>query len=134
MPSPHPAARIAVDADTWRTFRQAAIVRGIPVCVYLGSLVDAEVGRRNATPMADVTPDAAPRDQTLAALGAVRTTIDDLDDIAGRLARSAHELGGSWQDVASSLGLTEAAARRAYDRPRARKRVFARSSRCQSTT
>jgi hypothetical protein len=49
----------------------------------------------------------------------VRVSIDDLDDIAGRLARSAHELGGSWQDIGSSLGLTEDAARRAYDRPRA---------------
>jgi hypothetical protein len=50
----------------------------------------------------------------------VRASIDDLDDIAGRLARSANELGGSWRDIASSLGLTEDAARRAYDRVGAR--------------
>ncbi|MEN3285001.1 MAG: hypothetical protein V7607_6141 [Solirubrobacteraceae bacterium] len=119
MPSPYPAARIAVDAETWRAFRQAAIVRGIPVSVYLGRLVQTELGRRNATAIADVTADAEPDDQALAALGAVRASIDDLDDIAGRLARSANELGGSWRDIGSSLGLTEDAARRAYDRPRA---------------
>ena len=118
MPSPHPAARIAVDAEAWRAFRQAAIVRGIPVSVYLGRLVEAELGRRNATAVANVTPDTAPGNQALASLGAVRASIDDLDDIAGRLARSANELGGSWRDIASSLGLTEEAARRAYDRPR----------------
>lgn len=41
-----------------------------------------------------------------------------LDDIAGRLARSAVEHGGSWEDVASSLGLNRQAARKAYERPR----------------
>ena len=55
----------------------------------------------------------------LANLHAFRASIDELDDIAGRLARSANQLGGSWRDVASSLRLTEDAARRAYDRPRA---------------
>jgi hypothetical protein len=39
-------------------------------------------------PSPEVTPDAEPGDQALAALGAVRASIDDLDDIAGRLARS----------------------------------------------
>jgi hypothetical protein len=66
-----------------------------------------------------VAVDAGPRNQAMVALSAVRASIDELDDIAGRLARSAAELGGSWSDVASSLGLTEGAARRAYDRPRA---------------
>ena len=120
MPSPYPAARIAVDDSTWRAFRQAAIVRGIPVSVYLGKLVDTELGRRNATAIADVTPGVAPGNQALVALSAVRVSIDELDDIAGRLARSANRLGGSWQDIASSLRLTEDAARRAYDRPPAR--------------
>jgi hypothetical protein len=118
MPSPYPAARIAVDDDTWRTFRQAALVRGIPVSVYLARLVEAELGRRNATQVREVASEAAPRDQAMVALSAVRASIDELDDIAGRLARSAAELGGSWSDVASSLGLAEDAARRAYDRPR----------------
>jgi hypothetical protein len=119
VPSPYPAARIAVDAQSWRAFRQAAIVRGIPVSVYLGRLVEAELGRRNATDIAEVTPDVAPSDQALAALSTVRASIDELDDIAGRLARSANQLGGSWRDIASSLRLAEDAARRAYDRPRA---------------
>jgi hypothetical protein len=118
MPSPHPAARIAVDADARRAFRQAAIVRGVPVSVYLGRLVDAELGRRDATAIADIASDAAPRDTALAALAVVRASIDELDDIAGRLARSVTQLGGSWRDVASSLRVTEDAARRAYDRPR----------------
>jgi hypothetical protein len=56
MPSPYPAARIAVDAAAWRAFRQAAIVRGIPMSVYLGKLVEAELGRRDATPSAAWTP------------------------------------------------------------------------------
>src|SRR5215213_3701998 len=54
MPSPYPAARIAVDAGMWRAFRQAAIVRGIPVSVYLARLVEAELSRRDATPIGDV--------------------------------------------------------------------------------
>jgi hypothetical protein len=119
MPSPYPAARIAVDADTWRAFRQAAIVRGIPVSVYLGRLVEAELGRRSASALAEVTADATPQDQALAALTAVRGSIEELDDIAGRLAGSANELGASWRDIASSLRLTEDGARRAFDRPRA---------------
>jgi hypothetical protein len=41
-----------VDIETWRAFRQAAIVRGIPVSVYLGRLVETELGRRNATAVA----------------------------------------------------------------------------------
>jgi hypothetical protein len=27
MPSPYPSARMAVEAETWRAFRQAALVR-----------------------------------------------------------------------------------------------------------
>jgi hypothetical protein len=122
MPSPYPAARIAVEDNAWRAFRQAAIVRGIPVSVYLGKLVEAELGRRSETQVGEVDAESGPRDQAMVALSAVRASIDELDDIAGRLARSAAELGGSWRDVASSLGLAEDAARRAYDRPRPRPR------------
>ena len=104
MPSPYPAARIAVEDSAWRAFRQAAIVRGIPVSVYLGKLVEAELGRRSETQVGEVDAEAGPRDQAMVALSAVRASIDELDDIAGRLARSAAELGGSWSDVASSLG------------------------------
>jgi hypothetical protein len=107
-----------VDDDAWRAFRQAALVRGIPVSVYLGRLVEAELGRRSETQLGEVTSEAAPREQAMLALSVVRASIDELDDIAGRLARSAAELGGSWSDVASSLGLAEDAARRAYDRAR----------------
>jgi hypothetical protein len=109
-----------VDADTWRAFRQASIVRGIPVSVYLGRLVEAELSRRAETPVGEVMPEAEHRDHALAALATVRAAINELDDIAGRLARSAAQLGGSWKDIASSLGLAEDSARRAYDRPRTR--------------
>jgi hypothetical protein len=94
-------------------------VTASPLSVYLARLVEAELGRRNATDIAEVTPDDAPSDRALAALSTVRASIDELDDIAGRLARSANRLGGSWRDIASSLGLADDAARRAYDRPRA---------------
>jgi hypothetical protein len=113
MPSPYPAARVAVDAQTWRAFRQAALVRGIPVSTYLGKLVADELRRRKAGPV-DVEIEQPPADQALAALAAVRSSIDELDDIAGRLARSAFEHGGSWGDIASSLRITQDAARRAY--------------------
>jgi hypothetical protein len=115
MPSPYPSARVAVDADTWQAFRQAALVRGIHVSDYLAKLVRAELARRAPTLLAHVSLDATEADQGLAALRAVRAAIDELDDIAGRLARSAHEHGGSWRDIASSLRLTEQATRRAYD-------------------
>src|SRR4051794_543559 len=115
VPSPYPAARVAVDDQTWRAFRQAAIVRGISVSTYLGKLVEGELRRRKAGPV-DVEIQQPPADQALAALVAVRSSIDELDDIAGRLARSAVEHGGSWNDVASSLRLTQTAARRAYAR------------------
>jgi hypothetical protein len=107
-----------VDDDTWRAFRQGALVRGIPVSVYLARLVEAELKGRSETHLGEVAADAAPRDQAIVALSAVRASINELDDIAGRLARSAAEHGASWSDVASSLGLAEDAARRAYDRPR----------------
>ena len=115
MPSPYPAARVAVDQDTWRTFRHAALVRGISVSTYLGKLVDDELRRRKTGPV-DVDTDRPPADQALAALAAARSSIDELDDIAGRLARSAVDHGGSWKDVASSLRITQQAARRAYEK------------------
>src|SRR5436190_11758549 len=107
MPSPYPSARVAVDSETWRAFRQAALVRGIHVSDYLAKLVEAELTRRALTPASDVTLAASETGQGLAALRAVRAAIDELDDIAGRLARSAHEHGGSWRDIASSLRLSE---------------------------
>lgn len=51
IPSPHPAARVAVDEHTWQEFRHAALLRGIPVSAYLAKLVEAELKRRKATPL-----------------------------------------------------------------------------------
>jgi len=116
VPSPYNAARVAVDEETWRAFRQAALARGIPVSVYLGKLVRSEVARRRETLVADVDPALPEPDQALVALQAVRASIDDLDDIAGRLARSAVDHGGTWQDVGSSLRLDPRNARGAYER------------------
>jgi hypothetical protein len=114
MPSRNQVARVAVDDETWRAFRQAALARGITVAAYLGKLVESELRRRKANPLAVADVDQPETDQALAALAAVRSAIDELDDIAGRLARSAVEHGGSWEDVASSLRLSPDAARRAY--------------------
>jgi hypothetical protein len=120
MPSPYNAARVAVDDSTWREFRQGALSRGIPVSVYLGQLVQREVARRRGTPTIGVDPTLPQPDQALVALEAVRASIDDLDDIAGRLARTAIEQGGSWGDVGSSLRMDSGSARTAYERPAGR--------------
>ena len=117
MPSPYNAARVAVDDATWQAFRQAAVARGIPVSVYLGKLVQRELSRRGGTEVAGVDPALPPPDQALTALAAVRASIDELDDIAGRLARSAAAQGGSWEDVGSSLRMSSRQARAAYGRP-----------------
>jgi hypothetical protein len=117
MPSPYPSARVAVQPETWRAFRQAALVRGIHISDYLAKLVGAELTRR-ATLAGEVSLTSSETEQGLAALRAVRAAIDELDDIAGRLARAAHEQGGSWRDIASSIRLSEDATRRAYDTQR----------------
>ena len=116
MPSRNQVARVAVDDETWRAFRQASLARGITVAAYLGKLVESELRRRKASPLAVGDAEQPEADQALAALAAVRLAIDELDDIAGRLARSAVEHGGSWEDVASSLGLSRRAAREAYEK------------------
>lgn len=116
MPSRNQVARVAVDDETWLAFRQAALARGITVAAYLGKLVESELRRRKANPLAVADAERPEADQALAALAAVRLTIDELDDIAGRLARSAVEHGGAWEDVASSLGLSRRAAREAYEK------------------
>src|SRR3954464_15085352 len=107
-------ARVGVSAETWRSFRELAVRRGLSVTAYLGKLVDAELKRHSATEVASVPADAAPRDEALAGLAAVRHSIDELDDVAGRLARSAVAHGGSWADVGSSLKLQSNAAKHAY--------------------
>ena len=115
MPSSSQAARVAVDDDQWRAFRQAALARGTSVSAYLGRLVEAELARRRGRPVEAVKPDAPGGHQALAALGEVRASIDELDSIAGRLARSAVAHGESWADVASSLRLATTQAKAAYE-------------------
>jgi hypothetical protein len=114
MPSPYPSARVAVDADTWDTFRQLALRRGISVSTYLGRLVVAETKRRHAPGVERIDPDAPLVDQSLDTLSAVRQNIDELTDIAGRLSRMAIDAGSSWERVAQMLRMSPADARRAF--------------------
>jgi hypothetical protein len=109
-------ARVGVSAETWQAFRQVALRRGLSVTAYLGKLVEAELRRHGQSNVA-ATPAGAPvRDEAIAALHDVRRAIDELDDIAGRLARSAVADGASWDDVGSSLRLRPDSAEKAYRR------------------
>lgn len=110
-------ARVAVDDETWVAFRQAALARGVSVSAYLGKLVEAELRRRAGRAVAQVEPEAPAEEQAIVALAEVRASIEELDQIAGRLARSAVEHGGSWEDVASSLRIDPAQAENAYRKP-----------------
>jgi hypothetical protein len=111
-------ARVGVSAEAWQAFRQLALRRGLSVTAYLGKLVEQELRRHGRTNLAETTADASPRDEAIAALEDVRGSIDELDDVAGRLARSAVAHGGTWADVGSSLGLRADVAEQAYARPR----------------
>jgi len=111
-------ARVAVSDEEWRAFRQLALARERSVSAYLGLLVGAELKRRKAMAVGAVEPEAPESDQAIAALVDVRASIGELDDIAGRLARSATAQGASWSDVASSLGLAADEAKAAYGRSR----------------
>src|SRR3954470_16809185 len=113
-PAARQLARVAVDDETWRCFRQVAVVRDISIAAYLGRLVERELRRRAGRPVGAVAPDQPARDQALLALADVRAAIDELDDLAGRLARTAVPHGGSWRDVGSSLSLSSDDAQRAY--------------------
>ena len=117
MPRSDQLARVAVAPDTWMAFRQAALTQGISVAAYLGRLVEGEVKRRADSKVAGVSLEAPEPDQALAALAEVRASIDELDQIAGRLARSATVHGASWEDVGSSLRLNAQQAREAFGRP-----------------
>jgi len=114
LPASH-LARVAVDDATWRQFRQIALIRDRSIAAYLGALVRDELRRRRQRPVAAIVADAPREDQALIALRDVRAAIDELDDIAGRLARTAIDQGASWQDVGSSLRIAPEAAERAYD-------------------
>ena len=67
-----------------------------------------------------VALDAAPEEQALAALSDARDALLELDDIAGRLARSAYEHGASWKDIGSSLGTSANSAQQFFERRRER--------------
>jgi hypothetical protein len=108
--------RVGVDDETWQAFRQLALLRGISVADYLAKLVERELARRPESKARLVALDAVPEQQALAALSDTRDALLELDDIAGRLARSAYELGASWQDIGSSLGIGAESARRFYQR------------------
>jgi hypothetical protein len=114
MPAQGQIARVAVDAERWVAFRQAALARGISVSAYLGKLVDAELKRRGERAVSQVEPEAPADEQAIAALAEVRASIAELDQIAGRLARAAIDHCGSWDDVASSLRLDPTQAEAAY--------------------
>lgn len=115
MPSVHPAARVAVDGETWDAFRQLALRRGISISTYLGRLVAAENNRQRAPAVDRIDPDAPIPDQALDALSAVRENIDELSDIAGRLAQSALIAGDSWESVGERLRMSGNDARRAFE-------------------
>ena len=114
MPTRGQVSRVAIDDERWIAFRQAALARGISVSAYLGKLVEAELKRRGGRPVAEVEPEAPADEQAVAALVEVRASIDELDHIAGRLARSAVEHGGSWSDVGSALRISGINAEKAY--------------------
>src|SRR3954453_19704591 len=105
MASTAKVARVAVSDELWRAFRQAGLAQGISVSTYLARLVEAELKRRRGRPVAAVDPEGAPADQGVSAPAEVRASIDELDNIAGRLARSAVAHGADWKDVGSSLQL-----------------------------
>src|SRR3954451_3278847 len=83
---------------------------------HVGRVVQAELRRRADRLVAGVSPDQPPHEQALVALADLRQAIDELDQIAGRLARSAVAHGAPWPDVASSLRLPPERAQRAYER------------------
>jgi hypothetical protein len=118
MPAGSHFARVAVDEEHWTAFRRVALERGLSISAYLGRLVEAELKRREGLGL--VSAEAAPEeDQALAALAAVRASIDELDGIAARLARSAVAHGGSWDAVAGRLRIDPASAEAAYGGPSA---------------
>ena len=110
-------ARVTASDEVWAAFRQAALAQGTPVSRYLGRLVEAELERREARPVRRVSGKAGAIEDGLAALREVRLAIDELDAIAGRLARETANRGGSWDDIGAALKLRPAAARNAYRRP-----------------
>ncbi len=110
---------MGVDDETWQAFRQLALLRGIPVSDYLARL-DRELARRPESKARLLALDAPPEEQALAALSDARDALLELDDIAGRLARSAYERGATWKDIGSSLGTSADSAQQFFGRRRER--------------
>lgn len=133
MPSPYPSARVAVESDTWEAFRLLALRRGISISTYLGRLVAAETKRRHAPGVEAIDPDAPLEAQSLDTLAAVRLNVDELADIAGRLARMAMDAGSSWERVARVMRVSPSDARHAFDVPRGAT-VRPVAPRCQSVS
>jgi hypothetical protein len=111
-------ARVTVSDDAWSAFRRVALAQGTPVSRYLGRLVEAELARRKPRPVRRVSGARGEIEDGLAALREVRLAIDELDAIAGRLARETANCGGRWGDIGPALGLRPDAARSAYHDPK----------------
>src|SRR3954462_8491006 len=107
-------ARVAVSEEEWRAVRHASVAQGVSVSAYLGRLVKAELRRSRTRPDSRRGKKPSEADEAIAALVDVRIAIDELDGIAGRLARAATVHGGAWDDVASSRRITPAGAKAAY--------------------
>lgn len=117
MPSSR-VTRVGVNDETWQAFRQLALLRGMSVSDYLAKLVERELARRPESKARLVALDAPPEQQALAALADARDALLELDDIAGRLARSAYEHGASWKEIGSSLGVGADSAQRFVEQRR----------------
>ena len=109
-------ARVTVSDEARATFRQIAVAQGTPVSRYL-RLVEAELQRREPRPVRRVSGVAGEIQDGLAALREVQLAIDELEAIAGRLARETANRGGRWGDIGPALGLRPDVARSAYQRP-----------------
>jgi hypothetical protein len=109
-------ARVTVSDEAWVAFRRVAVAQGTPVSRYLGRLVEAELERRETRPVERVSGEAGEVDDGIAALREVRLAIDELEAIAGRLARETANRGGRWGDIGPALGLRPDVARSAYQR------------------
>ncbi len=116
MESIYHVARVTVSDEAWAAFRRVALAQGTPVSRYLGRLVEAELKRREPRPVRRVSGAAGAIVDGIAALREVRLAIDELDAIAGRLARETANRGGRWDDIGPALGLRPDAARSAYQR------------------
>jgi hypothetical protein len=81
-------------------------------------LLAAQLQRHEIRPVRRVSGTASAIDNGLAALRDVRLAIDELDAIAGRLARETVKRGGRCDDVGAALRLRPDAARTAYCMPR----------------